>query len=291
MFIKSIVLCCGFLAVTSALNNVFVAKTGYKAQADNDNVQDVAKKLEHLETSKKFEDLLARMEHLEAREKSREKTYLREIKNLKRELLIQTRRTASFEIMVRRLSSKSPGNLNHEMDKTEETSNDRNGRIKSAKTPFREVMPASRIRRAENENPVAFFATLSQHLTHMGAHQPITFDNVVTNIGNAYNSHFGSFIAPVSGTYVFSATLFALLHNTYSAEIVKNGQTLTRMYVYGSDTVRDTTSQTIVLELQKGDDVSVHNINVDRPVHGDHYSTFAGFLLQEDFSSSAIVGK
>ncbi|XP_053380337.1 heavy metal-binding protein HIP-like [Mercenaria mercenaria] len=190
------------------------------------------------------------MENLEAREKSREKVYLREIKSLRRQLLIQTRRTASLESVVRRLSNKSPGKLNQEIDKSVETEDDGNGRIKSAEKPSREAMQTHRIRRAENENPVAFFATLSQHLNHAGAHQSITFDNVVTNIGNAYNSHFGSFTAPVSGTYVFSVTLFSMYHSNYHAQFVKNGQGITWLY-----------------------------------------STFAGFLLQEDFASVAVVGK
>ena len=49
----------------------------------------------------------------------------------------------------------------------------------------------SRIRRAENEMDVAFFATLTNHQTHVGVDQSIMFDNVVTNIGNGYHNHLG----------------------------------------------------------------------------------------------------
>nr|KAG5689867.1 hypothetical protein BaRGS_002378 [Batillaria attramentaria] len=55
---------------------------------------------------------------------------------------------------------------------------------------------------------VAFTATLQGkgHVT-IGNNSPIKFDNVVTNIGNAYNSHTGVFTAPVSGTYGFFLSL------------------------------------------------------------------------------------
>ncbi|XP_045210710.2 cerebellin-1-like [Mercenaria mercenaria] len=293
MSIKTLVIVCGFLAISRALENISVSETTHKDQNDNGNVQEVSNNLEHFESNKKFQDLLARMEHLEAREKSREKTYLKQLNSLRRQLVIQARRTASLEGKVRRLSNKSPDSLKQELKKTDskDTSNDSNGRLRHAPIESREEVQTQRIRRAENENPVAFFATLSQHLTHVGAHQPITFDNVVTNIGNAYNSHFGSFIAPVSGTYVFSATLFSHYHTNYHAQFVKNGQAITTMYVSGSEAGYDTTSQTIVLQLQKGDDVCVQNYDTDRPVYGYNYSTFAGFLLQEDMSSSAIVGR
>ncbi|XP_052782456.1 complement C1q tumor necrosis factor-related protein 3-like [Mya arenaria] len=67
----------------------------------------------------------------------------------------------------------------------------------------------NRMRREYVGSPVAFLATLTNHITHAGALQPIAFNRVVTNVGGAYNVHLGSFVAPVSGIYVFSTTLLS----------------------------------------------------------------------------------
>ncbi|XP_060593556.1 uncharacterized protein LOC132748024 [Ruditapes philippinarum] len=72
----------------------------------------------------------------------------------------------------------------------------------------------ARIRLVENEQNVAFFATLSNHLEHAGVAQTFVFERVVTNVGNGYNNLNGNFVALVSGTYVFSATLFFIHHKS-----------------------------------------------------------------------------
>lgn len=150
----------------------------------------------------------------------------------------------------------------------------------------------NRIRRADNETPVAFFATMVKHLEHAGIQQPFVFEHVITNVGNAYHGHIGSFIAPVAGTYVFSTTLVSFYHVNAHAQFVKNGQPITTLYVSGGESGHDTTSQTIVLNLHKGDDVGIHNVDNDKSFYGSNHSLFSGFLLQEDFSSSpAVVGK
>ena len=67
----------------------------------------------------------------------------------------------------------------------------------------------NRLRQVENGTPVAFLATLSDHAENLGADQNIAFENVITNVGDAYNSHAGVFIAPVSGIYVFSTSIMS----------------------------------------------------------------------------------
>lgn len=86
-----------------------------------------------------------------------------------------------------------------------------------------------RFRRSENEMNVAFFATLSSHQTHVGVHQAILFDHVITNIGNTYHNHLGLFIAPVLGTYVFFVSLLTWdLAATYT--ISKNGSAVSFIF-------------------------------------------------------------
>jgi hypothetical protein len=65
------------------------------------------------------------------------------------------------------------------------------------------------------------------------------------------------------------------------------------MYVSQGDatTGDDTTSQTIVLQLQKGDDVPIQNKDPDKGFYGINHSIFSGFLLYEELSFQAFVGK
>ncbi|XP_045200119.2 caprin-2-like [Mercenaria mercenaria] len=144
-------------------------------------------------------------------------------------------------------------------------------------------------KRAVNvENEVAFFAAMTSLATHLGTNQDIVFDNAITNVGNAYNANHGTFIAPTAGTYVFAVTLFH--HSSMGTpgswgSVMVSGQRVAILHVN-----LEQSSQTIVVRLKAGDDVSVQNTHTDRGFFGDYYSTFSGFLLYQDFSSGAIVG-
>lgn len=148
-------------------------------------------------------------------------------------------------------------------------------------------------RQAENDAPVAFFAALSDHLTHAGVLQNIPFDVVITNEGSAYTAHSGVFTAPISGLYVFSSTLTSYPHNGAKFSFLKNGSPLTHMHPHSNDDspAYDTSSQTIVLKLMKGDGISVANRNSDESLSGNKLSIFSGFLLQQIYSDAdALVG-
>ena len=136
---------------------------------------------------------------------------------------------------------------------------------------------------------VAFYATLSDHLHHAGLHQIIAFDNVVTNIGGAYNPHVGTFIAPVTGVYVFSTSLLGYGHEETAGGIAKNGHVISSLYLRGVESPYGSDSATIVLHLNKGDDVDVQMLSSDKSLYV--YSKFSGFLLHADEPSESIVGK
>ncbi|WAR27291.1 C1QT3-like protein [Mya arenaria] len=148
----------------------------------------------------------------------------------------------------------------------------------------------NRMRREYVGSPVAFLATLTNHITHAGALQPIVFDRVVSNVGGAYNVHLGSFVAPVSGIYVFSTTLLSYPGHTSHFQFVKNNDFVSRLFLHTSSGQYETVSQTVVLQLNKGDDVTIRNQDPDEAIHGSNYSTFAGFLIWETENIPAIVG-
>jgi hypothetical protein len=63
------------------------------------------------------------------------------------------------------------------------------------------------------------------------------------------------------------------------------------MFVSGAEAGYDTTSQTIVLEFQKGDDIFIQNNDAEASYNGLHYNAFSGFLLRQNFSEQVVVGR
>lgn len=152
------------------------------------------------------------------------------------------------------------------------------------------VRKENRIRQVP-ESPVAFLASLSEHAKNLGVNQTMIFDHATTNIGNAYNEHAGVFIAPVSGIYLFSTTIFIFPNINAHYELRRNGVLVTRMYLHGTESVYETASTTAVLQLSAGDDVTVVNVEGNKAVYGSHYSSFTGVFLQEFLDEElSVVG-
>ncbi|XP_045175972.2 complement C1q-like protein 2 [Mercenaria mercenaria] len=249
------------------------------AAAKTENKSVLLKKIDATENL--VRELLVEVDKL----KSEDKLQRSQIAHMENQLRVQQQRSTHLEKLIRKFTAytrrKTPLKTENSPVLTPEKQSPqtKDGRSKN------------RIRRAENETPVAFFAKMGSHLDHAGIHQTFIFEIVVTNVGNAYNNHLGVFVAPVAGTYVFSTTLVSSYHVNAHAQFVKNGKAITTMFVSGGESGHDTTSQTIVLQLQKGDDVSVQNLDSDKSFYGSSHSTFSGFLLQEDYTSSVVVGK
>lgn len=152
----------------------------------------------------------------------------------------------------------------------------------------------NKVRRQFSETVVAFSATINQaHVDSIGLHQNIVFSDVITNIGNAYNNHHGVFIAPVSGLYMFSATLLSSQNAELAAAIEINGTDAVRMFEKGADGRHGSASQTIIIKLRKGDDVSIQSVFSDSHSYwGDKYTSFSGVLLHEmEMDTSQILGR
>ena len=73
----------------------------------------------------------------------------------------------------------------------------------------------------------------------------------------------------------------------YHFTIMRNAQPVSNLYIQNGGTA----SQEVVLQLNQGDDVSIHNMDAGQKVYGHGYSSFSGFLLQQNYSSPGIVGK
>ncbi|XP_052790990.1 uncharacterized protein LOC128224926 [Mya arenaria] len=148
------------------------------------------------------------------------------------------------------------------------------------------------VRQVELGTAVAFLATMGSHNVHSGQNQPLIFERVVTDIGNAYNPHIGTFIAPVDGVYSFSVTLLSASGFISHYYIYKNNTAICHLTLYHPSSETYTSmSQTAVLQLKKGEDVSIRNLDADKTTYGDNYSTFSGFILWETYAHPEIVGK
>lgn len=231
-----------------------------------------------------IEKLSTRVAYLE----NRDKVQQREIQSLTKQLELRKPWSSSLEQTVAHVLASTH---------TDDTDGD-SGEVSNEKQATGTYAPISvprkqnRILRDVNETPVAFFATVGDHhIDHAAANQPVVFDNAITNVGNAYNTNLGTFTAPVPGIYVFSTTLFSVHDVSFHAGFVKNGKVLTSMYITGQESHFDTSSQTIVLQLQTGDDVHVQNNDANHSIHGYGHSLLSGFLLQQDYSNQPGLGK
>ena len=130
--------------------------------------------------------------------------------------------------------------------------------------------------------PVAFMARLYNSLSHVGVNQNIPFENVLLNLGNAYHSQHGIFIAPQSGIYLFSSSIMSnnVNHVEVHADLVQNGNVVARIYAHSDSVRHDQGAQTVVIQVKQGDEIWVRNIDyTDDQIYGSYYSTFSGYLL------------
>jgi len=125
---------------------------------------------------------------------------------------------------------------------------------------------------------------MSSRSEHLGENQDIVFDHAVTNVGNAYNRHHGTFVAPTRGVYFFSVSLWNPGNMTWGHFMVNN-DIIAKLGIWGYQA-----SQFIIVTLNQGDSVSVQNTALDKSFFGDYYSTFGGFLLYES-ETPALIGK
>ena len=111
------------------------------------------------------------------------------------------------------------------------------------------------------------------------------FDHAVTNICDGYNQNHGVFVAPVSGVYVLSATLIA--GNTWGHFVV-NGVTLAKLEMHHGNKWQST--QTVIVDLNVGDDVYIQNTELGGGIVGDRYSSVRGVLLYPADDTLDIIG-
>ena len=125
---------------------------------------------------------------------------------------------------------------------------------------------------------IGFTALTSTHQMHMGVDQAVQFPKIVTNNGNGFDQNTGIFRAPVSGLYLFSASMVSHSGLELRCALVHNGNTVAYIFA-GDDTTHSMGSKSILLYLSPNDDVWVKVIHESDSVYGFAWSSFMGVMI------------
>lgn len=129
---------------------------------------------------------------------------------------------------------------------------------------------------------VAFYAYFSSNIPASSAYHILAFDKVITNVGNAYHPHSGSFLAPRSGLYVFTWTIRLWGPRYHTTELLVNNNVVNSIYLNPADTIDGGVTGTVVVHVNQGDDVLVRTgIKSNGDIISDTWgrSSFARWLL------------
>ncbi|XP_056016796.1 complement C1q-like protein 4 [Ostrea edulis] len=111
---------------------------------------------------------------------------------------------------------------------------------------------------SKTKTPAAFHAEISSDRTYKGGSVWV-FDNVVTNVGNAYNPKTGQFTTPRKGVYLFNWYTLSNPGKTSHAGLYVNGKIKGRQAANNKDPGEKwyTAGSSLVLALEKGDVVDI----------------------------------
>ncbi|XP_052694353.1 complement C1q-like protein 3 [Crassostrea angulata] len=153
----------------------------------------------------------------------------------------------------------------------------------SLKPPRKREAMQPRQLTANPTDVIAFYAYLTNAEINPGAHHIIVYDHVITNSGNGYSKHSGSFTAPKAGMYVFSWTTFVDPHSYFPIELIHNSVRAGIVFVQGDTTFNGVTGLAVI-QLQQGDVVMVRSEPGYTPhgnIHSEHHmkTSFAGWCI------------
>ncbi|XP_038073602.1 complement C1q and tumor necrosis factor-related protein 9A-like [Patiria miniata] len=113
---------------------------------------------------------------------------------------------------------------------------------------------------------------------HGDSEKDITYDRVITNIGNRFNFETGHFVCSTNGTYFFT---FNVVHDRdVMVELVKNGERLVAVHGDAAQKLRTMYTNSAVVELAERDEVWTR-LSRSHSLSGNtqHLTTFTGYLL------------
>ncbi|RVE60290.1 hypothetical protein OJAV_G00179600 [Oryzias javanicus] len=131
---------------------------------------------------------------------------------------------------------------------------------------------------------VAFSARMSRGgaYGYLTEDTTLTYNAVITNLGNAYNSATGIFTAPVNGLYYFTFFAHGGGADRIRLQLKKDGTVVSDIHDHPSNAdSADNAGNAVFLELLQGNQVYV-TIVANSAVWADGYTTtFSGALLSK----------
>ncbi|WAQ94370.1 CO8A2-like protein [Mya arenaria] len=114
---------------------------------------------------------------------------------------------------------------------------------------------------------------------------PLKFDDVVTDIGGAYDKQTGIYTAPVAGTYMFTLNAVCAARNFLHLAIYKNNAPAFKVICDDlKGEIQHQGGGTTILRLRRGDRVYVtlmFPLGTVGEVRGNGMTSFSGYLLKE----------
>uniref|UniRef100_A0A0B7A1M5 C1q domain-containing protein n=1 Tax=Arion vulgaris TaxID=1028688 RepID=A0A0B7A1M5_9EUPU len=140
---------------------------------------------------------------------------------------------------------------------------------------------------AAQSGNVAFTAILSGDRT-TDAGSTVVFDQLLTTIGEGFNTATGVFTAPKAGDYVFHVNALTQVNNRIYVDLYRNDNYLVSIYAWSGAFTYDTASNVITQRLSKGDRVY---LKARKPAYfygqvGEVYTTFSGYITGLLFAPS-----
>ncbi|XP_063415273.1 complement C1q-like protein 4 [Mytilus trossulus] len=162
--------------------------------------------------------------------------------------------------------------------------------MRKSGNPKRMLLPNS-----DTTKTVAFSAYLSKPFdgSTFGTLREIVYDKLESNIGHAYNNYTGTFVAPVSGVYAFTWSIYVAgkpdsngNQGELVVELVVNAKIVGITHA-DTESFNDDDSATgfVIKSLSAGDSVLTRSSNVFRPEghimsgNGRARWTFSGWLI------------